>query len=85
MITGYAQGNAVLNNRIRGRARAALVVAGKSGGVPGNNTFVSNDLAGFQSSLADVLVDVGVTNTAIVGRKATVEDHGVGTVVVPMS
>jgi Right handed beta helix region len=79
-IRGIAQGNMVMNNRIRGRARAALAVTGTTG----NNTFVSNDLDGFQSSLADVFVDAGVTNTVVVGRQISVEDHGGGTVVVPM-
>jgi hypothetical protein len=85
MITGYAQNNGVLNNRIRGRARAAFVVADKGKGVPANNTFVSNDLTGFQSSLADLYVDAGVSNTVVVGPLSKVEDHGVGTVVVPMT
>jgi hypothetical protein len=85
MITGFAQSNGILNNRIRGRARAALVVAVKGKGIPGNNTFVSNDLSGFQSSLANVYLDTGVTSTVIVGQIAKIEDHGVGTVVVPMS
>jgi hypothetical protein len=85
MILGFAQGNAVLNNRIRGRARAALAVGGKGGGIPANNTFVMNDLAGFQPSLADIFVDAGVTNTLVVARKGTtIADHGVGTVAVPM-
>jgi hypothetical protein len=69
-IRGAAQANAVLNNRIRGRARAALAVVGQKGGTPGNNTFVSNDFEGFQSSHADVFVEAGVTNTVIVERKA---------------
>jgi hypothetical protein len=50
IMLGLAQGNAVLNNRIRGRARAALVVGLKSAGIPGNNAFVANDLGGFASS-----------------------------------
>jgi hypothetical protein len=83
-IGGFAQGNSVLNNRIRGRAGAALAVVVRNNGVPGNNSFVSNDLAGFQSSLADIFVDAGVTNTSVIGRQALVEDHGAGTVVVPM-
>ena len=81
---GIAQGNMVLNNRIRGRARAALAVVAPGTGTSGNNTFVSNDLDGFQSSLADVFVDAGVTNTLVVGRQVSVEDHGIGTVLVPM-
>jgi hypothetical protein len=84
VIRGFAQGNSVLNNRLRGRARAALAVNTQNGGIPGNNSFVSNDLDGFQSSLADIFVDAGVTNTSVIGRQARVEDHGSGTVVVPM-
>jgi hypothetical protein len=83
-IGGPAQGNSVLNNRIRGSARAALAVGAKNGGIPGSSSFVTNDLDGFQSSLADVFVDAGATNTLIIGRQAVVEDHGNGTVVVPM-
>ena len=87
LITGFAQGNALLNNRIRGRARAALTVVRRESqgvtGIPGGNTFVSNDLDGFQSSLADVLIDTGVTNTTlVVGSQTSVEDHGAGTVIV---
>jgi hypothetical protein len=83
VIGGFAQGNSVLNNRLRGRARAALAVSNRNAGTPGNNSFVSNDLDGFQSSLADIFVDAGVTNTSVIGRQAHVEDHGSGTVVVP--
>lgn len=83
-IKGFAQGNSVLNNRIRGRAGAALAVIGLNGGTPGNTSFVANDLAGFQSSLADVFVDAGATNTVVIGRRAIVKDQGSGTVVVPM-
>jgi hypothetical protein len=81
-IRGFAQGNSVLNNRIRGRARAALAVNNNNGGIPGNSALVANDLDGFQSSLADIFVDVGATNTVVIGRQATVEDRGSGTVVV---
>jgi hypothetical protein len=84
MITGFAQGNAVLNNRIRGHARAALVLAVKGAGIPARNTFVSNDITGFQSSLADLYVDTGVTSTVVVGQVTKIEDHGAGTVVVPV-
>ena len=81
-IRGFAHGSVVLNNRIRGRARAALAVVTQDTGVPQNNTCGWNDIEGFQPSLADVLVDAGVTNTLVVGRKGTVRDRGVGTVIV---
>ncbi len=74
----------VLNNTIRGRARAALAVLDQNGGMPANTSLVTNDLDGFQSSVAAVSLDSGVTNTFIIGRQAAIEDHGNGTVVVPM-
>ncbi len=81
VIGGFAQGNSVLNNKIRGSAGAALAVMDRNAGIPGNNSFVANDLDGFQSSLADVFVDAGVTNTVVVGHPILLEDHGGGTVV----
>jgi hypothetical protein len=53
-IRGSTQGNVVRNNRIRGRARAALAEVAERRGVPGNNTFASNDLEGFQAPLTAV-------------------------------
>jgi hypothetical protein len=65
-IRGFAQGNVVIDNRIRGRARAALAVATRDTGIPGNSQFVSNDLEGFQPSPAGVSVQDGGTGTVIV-------------------
>ncbi len=83
-IGGAAQGNAVLNNRMHGRAGAALAVVGRNGQTPGNTTFVSNDLQDFQPSLAGVFVDAGVTSTIIVEGPTSIQDHGSGTVVARM-
>jgi hypothetical protein len=83
-VRGFVQGNSVLNNKIRGRAGAALAEVVQNGRIPGNNSFVANDLDGFQSSLADIFIDAGVTSTFVIGRQATVQDNGSGTVVVPM-
>ena len=83
-IRGFAQGNSVLNNKIRGRARAALTLLDQNAGMPGNTSFVANDLDGFEASAAAIFLDAGVTNTFVIGHQATVEDHGSGTVVVPM-
>jgi hypothetical protein len=33
---------------------------------------------------ANVLLDAGATNTVIVGNSTSLEDHGSGTVVIPM-
>jgi len=83
-IFGPAQGNVVLNNRVRGRARAALALLSKPAGVPASSTLVLNRSGHFQASLADVFVDDGVMNTLIAGP-GTVEDHGAGTVIMPLS
>jgi hypothetical protein len=87
-IGGFAQGNVVQDNRIRGRGNAALAAdnwqgAGPQVGTPANNAFVLNRLDHFEASTADIFVDDGVLNTLIVGR-GSVEDHGVGTIIVPL-
>ena len=85
-VRGNAQDNVILNNRIRGRARAALVVAIYPPRMVGatNNHFILNRLAHFEASFADVFVGPGVMNTLIVGT-GTVDDQGVGTEVVPVA
>jgi hypothetical protein len=67
-IRGFAHGNVVLNNRIRGHARAALSVDVFQGGIPANNAFVLNRFDDFEASLADVFVGERVMNTLIVGQ-----------------
>jgi len=84
-VRGNAQDNVILNNRIRGRARAALVVAiNQPSMVATNNRFILNRLTHFEASFADVFVGPGVMNTLIVGQ-GTVDDQGVGTDVVPVA
>jgi hypothetical protein len=84
-IRGNAQDNVVLNNKIRGHARAGLVVAvNQLTAVAANNHFVLNHFREFDASLAEVFVGEHVMNTLIVGP-GTVEDHGIGTVIVPVS
>jgi hypothetical protein len=82
-IRGFAQGNVVLNNRIGGRAIAALSVDVFKGGIPDNNALVINRFDDFEASVADILVGVGVMNTRVMGQ-GTVDDHGIGTVIVPL-
>jgi hypothetical protein len=82
-IRGFAQGNAVLNNRIRGRARAGLSVDVFRGGIPDNNALVLDRFGDFEASVADIFVGASVMNTRIVGP-GTIEDHGVGTIIVPL-
>lgn len=79
-IFGSASGSVVLNNRIRGRARAALALLAKAMG-PANSALVRNRLDDFQASVADVVVEEGVMDTRIMGP-GIIEDHGVGTVIV---
>jgi len=85
-ITGSSRDDVVQGNRIRGHARAALSVGppAPGPGFPANNAFTLNHLDDFKASLADIFVGEGVTNTLIVG-KGTVEDHGIGTVILPVA
>jgi hypothetical protein len=87
-VYGFAQGNVVLGNRIRGRSRAALSIPvfplpPQAPAVPTNNAFVLNRFGDFETSVADISVGAGAMNTLIVGG-GTVEDHGVGTIIVPL-
>lgn len=81
-IFGFAQGNVVLGNRVRGRAGVALVMHRPAAGSP-NSAFVPNRCDDFKASIADVFVGDGALNTRIVGP-GTVADHGKGTVIVPV-
>jgi hypothetical protein len=83
-VFGFAEGNVVRNNRIRGRARAALSVpvsANAPSAVPANNAFLHNHFDDFEASVADVFVGPTALNTLIVGA-GTVEDLGTGTIIV---
>jgi len=83
-IRGFARDNVVSNNRIQGRARAAVAVDVFRGGIPGNNAFDRNRFDDFEPSHADVFVGAGVTDTLILGQRGTVEDHGINTVILPL-
>jgi hypothetical protein len=76
-IRGSAQSNVVRDNRIRGRARAALAAVVQNGAIPRGNTFLSNDLKDFQASLTPVFVDAGITNTVIHGHEMRASDQRV--------
>lgn len=87
-VYGFAQGNVVMNNRIRGHASAALSspafpLPPKAPAVPANNAFVLNRFDDFEPSVANVFIDVGVTNTFVV-EPGTIDDLGIGTVIVPL-
>ena len=82
-LRSNAQGTVVLNNRIRGRAREALAAEVQFDLAPADNALVLNRFDDFEPSLADVFVGESVMNTLIVGP-GPVEDHGVGTLIVPL-
>jgi hypothetical protein len=90
-IRGSGDGNTVLNNRIRGRANFALsVIASTPGtadatGSPQNTVFIRNDLTAFASARADLFVDAGAANTIAVGGLKNLEDHGSGTLIMPLA
>lgn len=79
-----ARDNAVSENRIRGRANAAIsLLSDPAGGgaflTPERNAFIGNNISTFTSALADVLVGPRVTATSVTGGSGIVDDHGVGT------
>jgi len=82
-IRGFTRDNVVANNKIRGRAKAALSVDPFKGGIPVNNTFMHNRLDGFEPSSADMFIGEDVSDALLLEQKGTVEDHGVNTVIVP--
>jgi hypothetical protein len=82
-IRGFTRDNVVANNKIQGRAKAALSVDPFKGGIPANNTFLLNRLDDFEASSADIFIGEAVTDTLLLGQKGTLEDHGLNTVVVP--
>ena len=79
--------NAVLHNRITGRARAAIALISDPTPIPGvfltpgNNTFVGNNVSTFNSTVADALIGPRVYGTTIVGGHGSVDDHGVATLI----
>lgn len=82
-IRGFAYGNVVLNNKIRGRAKAALSVDVFNGGIPDRNSLVLNCFDDFEPTAADIFIGNGAMNTLIVGD-GSIEDHGTGTVIIPV-
>jgi hypothetical protein len=82
-IQGYAQGNALLDNTIRGRAGAALMVNPPSSRPSANNTAAFNRFDDFEASVADVFVSASASNTLLLGQKGTVDDQGTNTVIAP--
>jgi len=83
-ISGFAQGNVVMANRIRGRGRAALsVTVFFAGGITADNTLARNHVDDFDASQADVFIGPGVTDTLVFEQRGTIEDQGVNTVIVP--
>ena len=82
-IRGFAHGNIVENNMIRGRARAAVAVDVFNGGIPSNTKFVLNRFDDFDASVADVIVGNGARETLILEHKGTINDHGSNTAILP--
>jgi hypothetical protein len=82
-VRGFANGNVVANNRIQGRARAALALDFFKNGGPVNNTLIHNDVNGFHPLIADVVIGSGVMDTLLLGQQGTIQDDGTNTVILP--
>jgi hypothetical protein len=83
-IRGFAQGIFAANNRIRGRARAAVGVDVFNGGVPSNTALVLNHIGEFDATVAGVIVGNGITDTLILGQNGIVNDQGLNTMILPL-
>jgi hypothetical protein len=89
-VEGSATGNEILENRIKGRGRAAISVIfsnfdldkpGETDGNPSATTFQGNNIQRFAPTVATVEIGVGAAKTTIVGGNGTLIDNGIGTVV----
>jgi DNA-binding SARP family transcriptional activator len=81
-IRGFAHGDVVRQNRVSGRAAAALSMYAFRGGVPADNTFLDNRLDGFRATVADIVVGSGVARGHITGPGVLI-DHGIATIHAP--
>jgi hypothetical protein len=79
-LYGLASGNYVGQNQILGDGALALLVS--EGSFPEDtavsNTFTGNNIALFQSSVADVFLDVNSMDNVLAGDSGTVMDLGTG-------
>ena len=73
-IRGFTGDNVVANNRIRGRARAALAVDPFKGGTPTNNALILNRVDDFEG--APVFLGQGINDTLVLEQQGTSEDRG---------
>ncbi|MBV9073846.1 MAG: hypothetical protein JOZ10_09460 [Acidobacteria bacterium] len=84
-VRGFVADSVLADNRIRGRARAALAVDPFKGFVPVNTSLSENRLDDFEAALADLVVGAGVKDTLLLGQEGTLEDQSsVNTMVVPL-
>jgi hypothetical protein len=89
-VEGSANGNEILENRIKGRGRAAISVIfsdfqlDKPTGTDGNPSatkFQGNNIQQFAPTVATVEIGAVAKNTTIDGGSGTLIDNGIGTVV----
>lgn len=89
VVEGSASANEILENRVRGRGRAAISVIhsdfaldkGSGSGNPADTRIVGNDQALFTATFADVEVGAGAADTLILGGSGSVSDQGTRTVI----
>jgi hypothetical protein len=86
-VFGFANGNLVRHNRIRGHARAGVTMPvfplSGTAAQPQDNALIQNRFVRFTASVADYFVGANAVDTRIVGTGPfTYEDQGTGTKVV---
>ncbi len=88
-VQGSANGNRILENRIRGRSRVAMSVVFSDfpldrptgSGNPSDTTLEKNNHRDFDATLATIEVGAGAQDTKVVGGSGTIIDEGTGTVI----
>ncbi len=88
-VQGSASANQILENRVRGRSRAALSVIfsdfpldrPKGSGNPNGTTLEKNNAHDFDATLATIEVGRGAQDTRVIGGRGTIVDEGTGTVI----
>ncbi|MBV9146899.1 MAG: right-handed parallel beta-helix repeat-containing protein [Acidobacteria bacterium] len=72
-VRGFTRENVIANNRIRGRARAAIAIDVFKGGTPTNNALLLNEVDDFEG--VPVSFGQGVTDTLVLGQQRIAENH----------
>ena len=79
-IRGFTEGSVVRRNIIRGRSRAGVSVTAFRGGIPSGSELLDNHFAGFDPTVADIVIGIGVHDRRIIGSGTVVDENKSATI-----